>query len=80
VTGPFGSQNLLQAPSQFCLLSEHQPSNCVLQFLKSLVQQASGEGVLGCATGEGTGAGGVGQVGVVGGGATGAVGVGGASA
>jgi len=57
---PLGNQNFIQAPSQFSLLSEHHPSNCKLQFLKSLEQHPTpldtdGDEEVGPATGEVTG-------------------------
>jgi len=60
VSGPFGNQNLLQGPTQLASLSEHHPATVGLQFLKSIVQQASplvggagivGEGVVGVGAG-----------------------------
>jgi hypothetical protein len=45
VIAPLGSQNFIHEPTQFSLLSEHHPSNCVLQFLKSLLQHGVSDGV-----------------------------------
>jgi len=72
VIAPLGSQNLKHELRQLASLSEHHPSSCSLQFLKSLLQHdvPDGEDQVGHDVVGATGAGVIGEIG-----ATGAMGV-----